>query len=443
MLKFLFVLPLSFKEIEGKIRELIYREFSYIQDEYLIYDTYESAVAQLADNQQTYDSIFFAGPYIYNYMISRLRQLNHWSVFPRSSNTMLRAISKAALSGWDILRLSIDTYSKHAVAEAYQELSIREDTLALPVYNDMDDMDFTQNALQYHLENLKAGKASGIITVSSGVVSELEKRRIPYIAAVPTLDTIWETLFNTVQYHRAQKNILGQIAVIYININFPPEHSLLLSDEYSFMLEKMKIIKEVYKYADRLSASVAEESIYNFILFSTYGALDLETAHFRKFELLNWLERVTCYSVSIGLGNGETAIDARHNAFRAMLRAKNHEQNAAYVLINGQEPMGPYLGDTVQKQPEDLPEEFQRIMSKTNISSNTIHRLYTWVLKENIDFFTSKELADGLKMSKRSADRLIEKLLSADLAVLSTEQIKGERGRPTRIIRLNLPKFES
>lgn len=105
--------------------------------------------------------------------------------------------------------------------------------------------------------------------------------------------------------------------------------------------------------------------------------------------------------------------------------------------------MGPYLGDTVQKQPEDLPEEFQRIMSKTNISSNTIHRLYTWVLKENIDFFTSKELADGLKMSKRSADRLIEKLLSADLAVLSTEQIKGERGRPTRIIRLNLPKFES
>lgn len=111
-------------------------------------------------------------------MISRLRQLNHWSVFPRSSNTMLRAISKAALSGWDILRLSIDTYSKHAVAEAYQELSIREDTLALPVYNDMDDMDFTQNALQYHLENLKAGKASGIITVSSGVVSELEKRRI-------------------------------------------------------------------------------------------------------------------------------------------------------------------------------------------------------------------------------------------------------------------------
>lgn len=75
-----------------------------------------------------------------------------------------------------------------------------------------------------------------------------------------------------------------------------------------------------------------------------------------------------------------------------MLRAKNHEQNAAYVLINGQEPMGPYLGDTVQKQPEDLPEEFQRIMSKTNISSNTIHRLYTWVLKENIDFFTSKEI---------------------------------------------------
>lgn len=60
---------------------------------------------------------------------------------------MLRAISKVALSGRDIPRPSTDTYSKHAVAEAYQELSIRKDTLAPSVYNGMDDMDFMQNAL--------------------------------------------------------------------------------------------------------------------------------------------------------------------------------------------------------------------------------------------------------------------------------------------------------
>ena len=56
--------------------------------------------------------------------------------------------------------------------------------------------------------------------------------------------------------------------------------------------------------------------------FPPMGRLTWRQLTSGKFELLNWLERVTCYSVSIGLGNGETAIDARHNAFRAMLRAK-------------------------------------------------------------------------------------------------------------------------
>ena len=96
--------------------------------------------------------------------------------------------------------------------------------------------------------------------------------------------------------------------------------------------------------------------------------------------------------------------------------------------------MGPYLAIRYRNSLMIFPKKFQRIVSKTNIKQQ-YHKappLCMGIKRVNIiDFFTSKELADGLKMSKRSADRLIEKLLSADLAVLSTEQIKGSvEGQP-------------
>lgn len=189
---------------------------------------------------------------------------------------------------------------------------------------------------------LKEGLAQGCATAHITVVNEMRRQGLTCVSIIPTHDVIRAAVSNAIQYHRAKSNAKAQIAVIYININFPPEHSLLLSDEYSFMLQKMGITKEIYKYADRISASVAEESLYNFILFTTRGAVELETDRFQKFELLRWIQDVTEYTISIGVGNGETAVEARHNAFCAMLKAKVHPENTAYVMLADGAPLGPY-----------------------------------------------------------------------------------------------------
>ena len=441
MLSFLFVLPSSFSLILGDIQEMITQEFPESQEKLLVYSSYESIVPALQEQQDMYDTIFFGGPSVYRFAREKVRQTTHWVAFPRSSNNILRAIAELKLLGVDITRLSIDSYSQNIILEAYRELHIPTDRLKLQIYNNMEDKRFPQKALQHHIKALKEGLADGCATASIDVANEMHRKGLTCVPIIPTHDVIRAAVSNAMQYHRAKSNAKAQIAVIYININFPPEHSLLLSDEYSFMLQKMGITKEIYKYADRISASVAEESLYNFILFTTRGAVELETDQFQKFELLRWMQDVTDYTISIGVGNGETATEARHNAFRAMLKAKGHAGNTAYVMLVDGAPVGPYTCEKKETLSENPQEAVQHLARQAGISANTIHHLYNWSKKIGTESFTSKELSDGMKISKRSADRLLEKLLNAGLASLENSRIISTRGRPARIIRLHLPSL--
>lgn len=441
MLSFLFVLPSSFSLILGDIQEMITREFPQIQETLLIYNCYENILPVLQEKQDMYDTIFFGGPTVYRFAREKVRQTTHWVAFPRSSNNILRAIAELKLLGVDITRLSIDSYSEKSILEAYRELHIPAEQLKLQIYNKMENKQFSQNALRHHIKALKEGSADGCATASIDVVNEMNRKGMVCVPIIPTHDTIRAAVSNAMQYHRAKSNTKAQIAVIYININFPPEHSLLLSDEYSFMLQKMGITKEIYKYADRISASVAGESLYNYILFATRGALELETNQFQKFELLRWMQDATDYTVSIGVGNGETAVEARHNAFCAMLKAKGHTENTAYVMLADGVPVGPFTCEEKESPSDNRQETVQQVARQAGISANTIHGLYNWSKKIGTEYFTSRELADGMKISKRSADRLLEKLLNAGLASLENNRIISTRGRPTRIIRLHLPSL--
>ena len=442
MLSFLFVLSSGFRPMLTEIKDMIAQDFPSIREQFLMYDDFNDVIEPLEQKQASYDSIIFAGPTIYNHMRTKVRQSTHWATVPRSSNNVLRALTEAALRGMDITKLSIDSYPEDVILEAYREIGIPPERLQLRLCGDVYDDLLLQKALQHHQKQVADGNVSCCVTASTYIVNELQKRRLPYVSIIPTVDTIRNTISGVIQYHQAQRNALAQIAVIYININFPPEYSLLLSDEYSFMLQKMSITKEIYKYADRISASVAEESIYNFILFSTREPLELETDHFRRFELLDWLRDVTGYSISVGVGNGGTAVAARNSAFRAMLKAKRYRENTAFVILNNGEPEGPYSATRVQENTADFGDSFPDLTGRVNISKNTLRRLYVWAQKNNIEFTTSKELADGMKLSKRNADRLLEKLLDANLAVLSDTQMTGTRGRPARIIRLRLPHIK-
>ncbi|MBS6952257.1 MAG: hypothetical protein KH230_03395 [Enterocloster asparagiformis] len=436
MIKICFVIPESFgKKIEA-IKKLLSDEFPNINAEFLIYEDYKLAFKKIECVQTRYDTILYGGPSAYRHAQALIRQETHWDYFPRMGSTILRAIIEAVAHKWDITRLSIDVYDRSAIEEIFLECGIDVGRTKLRIFcGDSLDKDYAQQAIEFHKDSLNRCGASGCITSLSPVTYEFDRLGIPYIAAIPTLNSMRNKLLEIQQYHRARRQAFGQITVLYVNINFPPEHSVLLGDEYSFMLEKMKITKEIYRYADQIAASVSQDSLYNYVLFSTCGYVEKETNYYQNFDLLDWLQRVTVYSVSIGIGSGESVAQARHNAFRGMLKAQKHKENAAYIILSEEEPIGPFFGESRLREPK-IDRHYAYIAERAGISVNTFDNFYKWYQKHELEYFTSQELADGLKINKRSADRLIEKLVDAGIVSIEGLRMNHDSGRPARVMRI-------
>jgi hypothetical protein len=206
----------------------------------------------------------------------------------------------------------------------------------------------------------------------------------------------------------------------------------------------MRIAQQVYQYAERIQASVSESSIHDYTLFSTQAIIEADTQGYRDLPLLSWLEKVTVYLISVGIGQGETVAQARQNAMHALLKARRHARGAAYALLRDGQYVGPLFGgqddnlflSNMESAQYDI--LLKTAAEKTGLSVNMIYRLHALLLERKSDLYTSEELAQGLHCSKRSADRLIERLENVGYAKIEGKISSHDHGRPSRIIRIKL-----
>lgn len=78
------------------------------------------------------------------------------------------------------------------------------------------------------------------------------------------------------------------------------------------------------------------------------------------------------------------------------------------------------------------------IARETGVGAKTVVKILQTIIRESNNLFTSQSLADALSISRRSADRIIEKLESAGYAATIGKMACGEKGRPSRVVELFL-----
>jgi DNA-binding MarR family transcriptional regulator len=79
---------------------------------------------------------------------------------------------------------------------------------------------------------------------------------------------------------------------------------------------------------------------------------------------------------------------------------------------------------------------FKVISQASGLSINNIYRLHCIKEKTKKDSFTSGELAEEFGNTRRSMNRLIEKLEKAGYAVVAGSRMMADTGRPSRVIQL-------
>lgn len=425
----------------SKVENIALSEFQSIEFTFLPYKNYKEAPAMIRDRQKEFDAIIFGGTAPMQYCEATIARETIWKCIPREGSVILRALLDLSVKGYSIRQVSIDTYSERLIETVYSELGIRvadTDVVVLPtgVVDEFTD----ENALSFHLKNVRSGRSSVCLTALVGVHHALTDRNVPNFFASPTYNVVRETISHTHEVFNAMAQCTNPMAVVIVSIDSNNAGYLTEEHGYHFVQEKLKISQKIYLLAEQIKAGVMEYSPRDYILYSSSSAVEAETRHFRALDLLDWIDQVTPQVVSVGIGVGMDVNLAQRNALRAVEKAKAVPGNNAFVLANSNTFIGPILPKSVTTSDArtGLVEKIQKIANKAGISFNMAYKLHTLVGEQNSGVLSTGDLASGLNISRRTASGYLEKLELAGIASYLGKKMIGEKGRPTMFFKINL-----
>lgn len=287
---------------------------------------------------------------------------------------------------------------------------------------------------EFHKENLIKKKVSCCITGVTEIYDRFCSEGLPCIRTIATSNIILMVYNKLLLQCLAQKNQESQIVVLAVHIDLPNEYSIERGDDYIYLLNRMKISEKVYMFGDRIDAAVVENNDKDYLLFTTKMILEAETNNLEDIYLLDLMKDITENQISVGIGYGKTAREAKYNAYAGIKKSQGEEGNAAYAVYGNHQVRGP-LNRTKQEK-LIIDKGFLEISKKIGISTATLYKIYVATAKLKKAEFTSKELAGYCKMSNRNMDRVLQKLENFNYCEVVGERMMAESGRPSRIIRI-------
>ncbi len=423
------------------VRKALYQYDPSVETTDIALDTMDIApvVAFIKENEQAFDGLLFTGKIPYDLINTAIFSQKPWVYIRRDSAQLLRVLLEATyILHLDLNHISIDSYSEAEIHQVFADFSMPMGEIQHQVYNQSIYSDtFLSDLKAFHLNNYKQGRSAFCITGISGVYEYLTQNSIPCLILDPTFDGIRETLqlFQLKRQSRINEN--SQIVVLAIERDLPGDHALIRENEYQLSLDSMKIAEEIYLFAQRIQAAVIEKEIGKYLLFTTKNLFELETEQLQRLNLLTAKSALRYGTLSIGIGYGETAREAKYSANLGMLRARKSGGNQAYKVQQNQ-----YFGPIVpmpfleSDERDAMDDPFQKAASSSGVSLTTILKLHEIINREKTDVFTPLELSLLYGISIRSMHRLLEKLSKAGYVKIMGRNFSKASGRPSRLVKI-------
>lgn|GEM_PF-254707 len=423
------------------VKNIMSQSFPEIETTEIIMDTTDiaSVVSFIKANEHHFDGLLFTCKEPYDLVNMAIISKKPWMYIQYDSMRLLTGLLEASyVYGYDISKISIDSYSEEDILTIYKNLKIPIERLSLHVCHNIPvNNDYLTKIQDFHRKNYELGNVSVCITGIAAVYEYLSGLGIPCIILTPTKQSIEEAIryYDIKKRSKLQKN--SDIVVLAIERDLPDEYALIRENEYQLSLEAMKVSEEIYRFSQRIQAAVIEKEMGQYMLFTTKPLFEMETEHLQKINILTRQDMVQFGTLSIGIGYGETPRESKYNASLGLLKAKKKGGNQAYKVENNQ-----YYGPIVPvHEPYNSSEakidgHFQEIATKAGLSLNSIIKFQTIMDINNKDTFTPSELAKAFGVSLRSMNRLLEKLIDNKYARIVGHSMINPAGRPSRIIRL-------
>lgn len=422
------------------IRKVAEENLDDIKLDVMVYNNYLKAVEIVEKVQKKYDGIMFAGSVVYKFVKTHIKEECIWGYFRLHESSLSFALLKALFINENIKNISIDTYSKDAIKGVYDFIGLNFNDINVMLYEvNAESANITEDALKFHKDNLKNNNDICIITALSDVNKELESEGISCHMAIPTKSIIIDSFQNLYLKYTAKVNTNSRVVAIFIQNDFPDDYSIISNNEYYYVKEKNKVTELIYEFANKIEAAVIEFSYNTYILISTKKILETETENYTKIDLLRSIEEHSLNKISMGIGYGKTASEAKYKANEAMRKSRNClNENVAYIIYEDGKIVGPVKSKFKKKKEKKIDDRITKISNITNISSKKILLFYDAIQTCKKNRFTADELAKQCGMSYRTVNRTLSKLEKCGYVEIVGKHFEDGSGRPRRIIKFNI-----
>ncbi|NJB05153.1 transcriptional regulator, partial [Clostridioides difficile] len=284
--------------------------------------------------------------------------------------------------------------------------------------------------VEWHIKLFEENKTDIMLTGFGAVYNELKERGYPVFRLQATIQLIKESYDKVKSEYALSKARFSQIAVEILSLI---DYKEKIDNYYSDMIKKSDMDKLVVNYVRSIQGSLFLLGRNDYVVFVHKGVADNEYNYDKLFNLKREIKDMG-FSLSIGIGTGVTAYQAENNAHKALRHSIDSKEIGIYLVDEDENIRGPLASENELNYSLMLSDEkVIEISKKTGMSCESVAKIIAINENRKSKIYDSKELAEYLNVSERSARRILNKIVNAGLGRICAKETSIGGGRPKNI----------
>ena len=291
--------------------------------------------------------------------------------------------------------------------------------------------------VEKHIRNINSG-ADLVLTNFPDIAEELRRNNIAVYYAVPGKNNIIQEIRNLklgIKLYETQ----NRLAYVYLCLRYKYTTIELIQLPVREMNELSNISNNINAFAQSIDAACFSLSRWEFVILCDENLLMQKTASLTNLPLLKKICNESIFDALMSIGIGRTAKTAYSSAMISYSSSVRIRNTNAVITYEGHEPLPPliYKMESGKEIPVNTDDYIFSMAEKSSVSYESLHKLYIASLKKESKLFNSREIAEILGISSRSANRLLVRLLDSDCATIVNSVSLNTKGRPNRVIQIH------
>ncbi|MDF2037778.1 hypothetical protein P2R12_12515 [Cytobacillus oceanisediminis] len=278
------------------------------------------------------------------------------------------------------------------------------------IYDFLEEKELSiEEFVTFHANLYEQKKTAFSLTSIHAVYDQLQEKGIPSMFMVQSIPTLKEGLEKATTLAELNQSKNSQVAAV------------------CFKNTENENIKQ---FAKSIQAKVISSDSGLQLVLSNRGVLQTLILNQKLAGFFNEMITINGKSL-IGIGYGYTVKEAESHSLTALDFAdKKPGEGAVYLLDEEKKLTGPLFQNEERYSLKNEDPLVKKLSSELKMSSKNLSRFLYFLQVNEFRPFSSHQLADYFSISRRSAERMIKKLLDQQLLQVAGEEQPYEQGRP-------------